>query len=204
MATQLVSTLLLLYRMNDADVAALAATLNVRRIEEYKRAIQQELARYGCNAIASAPSGGDLAALQQMSQRDAETIAVTYNGQLERQIQRLYDANPRGNRQYYYSNLEAWSNKRDGFKVPQIALQTAQTTREHAQRRFRDKNQIGGKYLFAGPPPVCKKCMRLRAMGLVTIDVVNQYGNSQHIGCPHEWQSARLSKIDCSRVWTGG
>lgn len=201
--TPLLKTLSLLYSMQAADTDALFDTLMARRVDEWVRSISQELARYGCPSPAKAPTGENLQELVRLSERDAKSITSTYNRQLQAELQRLYTANPRGNRQYYYSNLEAWAAKRDRYKVPQIALQTASTTREYAQRRFRAENAIGGKYVFSGPAPTCAKCTQLKAMGAVGINVVQRYGNSQHINCPHEWVEIRPKRINCATAWKG-
>jgi len=203
MATNLVSTITLLYSMQQDDINALADRLLQQRAVEWQRSIQQELARYGCNQSARAPVGGDALDLFRMSENDARSIAQTYNRELRNQVQRLFEANPKGNRNYYISRLEAWAKRRDAYKAQQIALNTAATTRQLAQSRFRQQNNINSKFLFVGPPPVCITCTRLKAMGLVTQDVVNQYPSPQHLNCPHEWQDARPKGIDCATAWAG-
>src|SRR5688572_25880250 len=102
MASQLVQTISLLYSMQDNDVNALADRLLAQRAVEWERAIAEELRRYGCDKSAQSPVGADALELFRLSEQDARGIANTYNRQLEAQVQRLYDANPRGNRQYYF------------------------------------------------------------------------------------------------------
>lgn len=202
--TNLVRVVTLLFSMQADDIQQLATRLQSQRIMEWKSAVSQELRRYGCTQTGQAPAGNDAQTISRLSLDDARSIAQTYNRELEHQVARLFRDNPRGNRNYYFKALEAWSAKRDLYKAQQIALNTAATTRQLAQERFRQMNAIEGKYLFGGPPPVCIKCMRLMAMGLVTIDVVNKYGNSQHLNCPHEWKPARVrGGIDCATAWTG-
>lgn len=205
MASQLVQTISLLYGMQEDDINALADRLLAQRAVEWQKSIQQELRRYGCDKPALAPVGADALELFRLSEQDARSIATTYNRELQNQVQRLYTGNPKGNRNYYFSQLEAWAARRDAYKGQQIALNTAATTRQYAQQRFRQENAIQGKYVFAGPPPVCEKCSRLKAMGAVTIEVVNRYGNAQHPNCPHEWTPIRGIKggIDCETAWAG-
>lgn len=202
-ASNLVRTITLLYSMQDADTVDLATRLQAQRVIEWQRAVSAELQRYGCPAGGQPPTGADAQALSQMSLADARSIANTYNRELGNQVQRLYAANPKGNRNYYFKALEAWSAKREVFKGQQIALNTAGTTRQMAQARFRQMNNIVGRYLFGGPPPVCIRCMRLKALGLVTIDVMQRYPTPIHIGCPHEWRDARPKAINCETAWKG-
>lgn len=203
--SNLVRTLTLLYSMQDADTIELATRLEQQRGVEWTRAIQAELVRYGCTQSARPPAGNDAAELSRASLTDARSIANTYNRELQNQVQRLYAANPRGNRNYYFKALEAWSAKRQIFKGQQIALNTAATTRSLAQTRFRAMNAIEGKYLFGGPAPVCIQCTRLKALGLVTIDIVQRYPTPIHLNCPHEWVQARGLRggIDCATAWAG-
>lgn len=192
------------YSMTELDTEQLSDMLLGQRAKEWSLAIQQELARYGCTQTAQGPVGADALELFAMSERDAQSITNTYNRELANQVKSLYRKNPKGNKAYYAANLASWTQARDAWKQRQIALQTASSTRQLAQQRFRAENSVGGKFVFAGPPPVCIKCIRLRAMGAVTIEIVNQYGNSQHINCPHEWVAIRVKgQVDCTRVWAG-
>lgn len=205
-SSQLVKTLTLLYSMQEADTVDMATRLQAQRVSEWKLSVSQELRRYGCAQTGQAPAGSDAEALSQLSLADARSIAQTYNRELGNQVQRLYTANPRGNRNYYYKALEAWSAKRDGYKAGQIALQTAATTRSMAQTRFRAMNGIDkSRFVFSGAPPVCIRCLRLKAKGIVGIEVVRANPTPIHQNCPHEFVDIRplRSKLDCSTVWTG-
>lgn len=203
--SNLVRTITLLYSMQDADTLQLATQLQEQRALQWQQTISRELARYGCTQTGRLPAGNDAATLSQMSLTDARSISNTYNRELQNQVQRLYNANPRGNRNYYFKNLEAWAAKREVYKAQQIALNTQTMTAEFARQRFRDENNVQGRYVFSGPAPVCVKCTRLKAMGIVGLAVVQQYGDSQHINCPHFWVDIRprSSKLDCSTAWKG-
>lgn len=204
-ASNLVRTIQLLYSLQDADTVDLAMRLQAQRKVEWVKAISAELQRYGCPANGQPPAGSDAQALSQLSLTDARSIANTYNRELGNQVQRLYAANPRGNRNYYFKALETWSAKRQIFKGQQIALNTHTSTGQLARQRFRQMNDIDtGKFIFAGPIPVCIKCVRLRAMGIVSIEIVNRYGDSQHVNCPHFWKPVRVrGVVDCKTVWRG-
>lgn len=204
--SNLVRIITLLYSMQQDDINLLADRLLQQRATEWQQSISQELRRYGCSQTGQAPVGSDALELFRLSENDARSIAQTYNRELQNQVQRLYTANPRGNRNYYTSNLEKWAAKRDVYKGQQIALNTAATTRQFAQTRFRQMNGIeGGKYLFSGAPPVCAKCVSLKAKGLVTQEFVSRHPSPQHPNCPHEWVDARprRTKIDCATAWAG-
>lgn len=201
--SNLVRIITLLYSMQSDDINLLADRLLQQRSVEWQRSMTQELRRYGCSQTGQFPVGSDALELFRMSETDAAGIANTYNRELRSQVQRLYTANPRGNRNYYTSNLEQWAAKREIYKAQQIALNTAGTTRQMAQTRFRQMNNIEGKYLFGGPPPVCIRCVRLRAMGLVAREVMQRYPTPIHVNCPHEWRDGRPKGIDCATAWTG-
>lgn len=203
--SNLVRTITLLFSMQEADTVDLATQLQAQRVTEWTKAISSELRRYGCSQTGQAPAGTDAEALSQLSLADARSIAQTYNRELGNQVQRLYASNPRGNRNYYFKALETWSAKRDGYKAGQIALNTAATTRSMAQTRFREMNGVEGRYTFGGPPAVCIRCVRLKAKGIVSLDVVKANPTPIHPNCPHEFVDIRplRSKIDCATVWTG-
>lgn len=202
--SQLLRTLALLYRMADADVSGLTDDLLDRRKADWITAISAEAQRHGCNQRGQAPRRNDLRELKAMSREDARSIADTWNRDLERQLVKLYDANPRGNRNYYFSNLERWASERDRWKLPQIAIQTAQTTRAFAQNRFRQVNGLrGGRYVFRGPPPVCQVCVNEFAQGIVTEGYIQRHPCPRHIGCPHEWDLLRPERLNCDEIWVG-
>ena len=199
----IVGIVLPVYSMIDEDITALAERLMQQMTIEYRKVIQGQLTLYGCQKIVTGPDAVSQRWIEVYARKNSEGIAQTFNRELSNQIQRLYDANPRGNRSYYFKALDAWVAQRNVHKLPSIALNTAQAIREYAQQRFRQENGIEGRFLFVGPPPVCKKCLRLRALGLVSEAAARRYGNSQHGGCPHEWEQVIARKIECETAWTG-
>lgn len=202
--TRLLQTIALLYRMASADVTALTDSLLERRKADWITVLSEEARRHGCNQRGQAPRLQDLAELRAMSTEDARSIADTWNRDLERQLVKLFDANPRGNRNYYFSNLERWAAERDRWKLPQIAIQTAQTTRWYAQNRFRVMNGLrGGRYRFVGPPPTCKDCITRFAAGIVDERYIQRFPCPRHISCPHSYELVRPKKISCDRLWLG-
>jgi len=203
MTSNLLTILALLYQMQEADIQALAAELLERRKAEWRTALSDMARQHGCNRAGESPRMGDLEELRRMSLDDARQIAKTWNKDVISQLRTLYGDNPRGNRFYYYSRMEAWAVERGRWKNPQIAIQTAQTTRWYAQNRFRTMNSIRGRYLFTGPPPVCAECVGLFGAGVVSERFIQANPAPVHIGCPHEWKEVRPERIPCAEMWVG-
>jgi len=203
MTSNLLTILALLYQMQEADIQALAAELLERRKAEWRTALTDMARQHGCNRTGESPRMGDLAELRRMSLDDARQIAKTWNKDVISHLRTLYRDNPRGNRFYYYSNMETWAQARGAWKNPQIALQTAQTTRWYAQNRFRAMNSIRARYVFTGPPPVCAVCVGLFGAGAVSERFIQTNPAPVHIGCPHEWRELRPERIPCADMWVG-
>lgn len=204
MATsKLLTIIALLYQMQGADVRALADELLERRKAEWRTALTELARQHGCNRSGESPRLDDLDELRRMSLEDARQIAKTWNRDVINQLRKLYGDNPRGNRYYYYSNMERWATERARWKNPQIAIQTAQTTRWYAQNRFRELNGIRARFVFAGPPPVCAACVDLFASGIVAEAFIQVNPAPVHIACPHEWREVRPERIPCAEMWVG-
>jgi hypothetical protein len=201
--SSLLTVLGLLYQMQEADIRALADELLERRKAEWRTALTELARQHGCNRTGESPRLGDLDMLRRMSLDDARQIAQTWNKDVRGQLRTLYDSNPRGNRFYYYSNMEKWATARAGWKNPQIAIQTAQTTRWLAQNRFRELNSIRAYYVFTGPPPVCAVCVKHFGAGVVSERYIQANASPVHPNCPHEWQEVRPERIPCSELWVG-
>lgn len=202
--SQLTRVIALLYRMESADVKELAAELLDARKRAWDTALREQAALHGCTGRRPAPPRkDDLAELKRQSNDEAQGIAATYNRDVEREIERLYDANPRGNRQYYMTNLERWAGERAAWKNVQIAINVEQSTRYYAQQQFASKNNLTRRYKFVGASPVCRECMRLFGMGIVTQRIVDLYPCPRHVGCPHEWEVVNPKLINCADMWLG-
>jgi hypothetical protein len=190
--------------METADIRQLEAQLLEARKRSWSNALAEEARRHGCNRTPNAPRREDLAELRRMSKADALSIAKTYNAAVEREIERLYAVNVRGNRQYYFSNLERWARQRDSWKLQQISLNTDTTAHEYAKRRFREQNYSGKeKYRLIGAPPVCAICTRLYGMGFVSEETTIRNSMPAHINCGHSWQIVKPPRLDCRDIWLG-
>lgn len=206
MATSgLLTILALLYQMQDGDIKALADELLDRRKAEWRTALTEMARRYGCSQRGGEdPRLEDLAELKRMSLEDTKSIAKTWNKDVVSALRGFYETNPRGNRYYYYKHMEQWAEQRAVWKNPQIAIQTAQTTRWYAQQRFRELNGVRARYVFAGPPPVCAECVYEFSVGVVGDRYIQRHPCPRHIGCPHEWVELRAEPIPCEDMWVGG
>lgn len=205
MPTRLLAIMRLLYRMPDSDVETLIAILLEGRKEAWRTAIAKEARAFGYRGPVNDPRRGDLAYLRAESVKDAQSIQRTFNRDIERQLQKLYQANPRGNRFYYAKHLDAYIRQRDSWKTRQIARQTEYTAAGYAQRRFWEENGLRGDwFVFDGPPPVCATCVQLFSLGPVRQDVVDRNPTPVHIGCPHTWR--RLGHVEApplDDLWVG-
>lgn len=198
-STVLTQTISLLYRMQSADIDDLANRIFQQRRQAYRTELLNMTRRHGCNSLnIPEPRGAELQELQQMSRNDARSIANTWNQDVTRHVERLFDQNRRGNRQYYFSNLERWASDRDAWKSPSVALNTETTTRQFVQIQFRFNNNLrGGRYRFSGPPPICPICISLFAMGVVDEDTMLANQAPVHPNCPHEWRQVAPEQIPC-------
>ena len=158
--SDLLRIIALLYSMQPEEVNALANELLERRKAAWMTAMSEKASRYGAPAAIRPPRLKDLEKLRRMAKADARQIARTWARDVERQLARLYQENPRGNRHFYASRMEQWARERAAWKDRQIALQTEQTTRFYAQQRFRQENGLTDvKLVVVGPPPVCQVCV---------------------------------------------
>lgn len=191
--------------MTTDDVTALADSILERRKASWISALREQARIHGCtSASPSAPRLGDLDMLKRMSAEDAKSIAATYNRELANKINALYRENPRGNRTFYFSRLEAWSTKRAAWKSPQIALTTEMQTRAYAMERFRAMNfDKPLRYIFAGPAPTCRVCVKLFAEGVVDEAFMRSTPIPVHPNCPHYFRVVRPPKLECNQLWLG-
>jgi len=194
------------YEIALPDEQTLAFTIYRQRVEAWQQTLTEEAAKLGSRKQGKAPSGADAAHLMQQSREDAQSIRRTFQRDLEREIERLFNANPQGDRAYYIANLEQWADTRAQWKDRQIALYNNKTAQTYAQQRFREENQIdGATYRFTGPAPVCDDCAEKFAAGIVDQAYVNNSPTPLHINCPHFWESVNMAlpTIALNELWVG-
>jgi hypothetical protein len=199
--------LIRIYRMDEADEVSMKADLLSQMVSAWKRGIEDEAVKFGCNsARAKNPTGTDLRQLDDLAFTDAASIVATYNRDVEREILRLIAANPdEGGATYYTPALNAWVAKRNAYKTLQIALNTETRGREIGRQRFWQQNGIVGQFKLMGAPPVCPVCMRVMAMGTVSQEYMERTPAPLHINCVHHWVmvNPQPRKLVCKDIWTG-
>lgn len=203
--TKLQAVMRLAYGMRADEQAVLA-----RNIEDQLRGAWVDQMRLEARSVGSKkpipfPSGSTLDVLRRQAITDARGILATYNSDLEREIRRLYDANPRGNRNYYMRNIEDWHTRRQAWKDRQIALANDKRARHMASQEFVSANQIQAPtFRFDGPAPACDDCGAMFAAGEVDQDFVDRNPAPLHPNCPHFWTrvSGRLG-VPLEQLWVG-
>lgn len=202
--SRLTDIIALLYSYTDADTAKLTRQLTERRRASWINTLSELAKKHGCNQLAGTPKGADAKKLAEDSQKDAESVARTYNRELANEIRRLNEANPKGNRTYYISNLEKWQKRRDAHKIFAIGLNTDGSARQYAFQRFYQMNaQIARRFAASGPPAVCVICMRIFAAGIVDFAYTQMHPFPAHYLCPHFYTAIAPTKADCSLLWLG-
>lgn len=194
-----------LYSYHDSDIDALADEILDARKASWRDTMTKLAQQAGFDrAVGQDPSGADLAAMRRQSREDAEGIAETHNKSIEIQIRDLRKDNPRGNRNFYFSNLETWSEERDAWKKPQIALNTNNTTAQVALERFVEANNAQATFVFFGPVPQEQECEDLMKLGVVTEEFAKRNPTPIHINCPHTWETrALIIPRDVDRIFVG-
>jgi hypothetical protein len=195
----------LAYEYSIPDERDLAEGIYRQRATAYRDEMTDQARQLGSAQTGRMPGGQDQAYLLKWSLEDAQSIRRTFNRDLERQIDRLYEANPDGKRDYYVNALEQWASERAVWKDRQIAIYNSKTAQQYAQQRFLAMNSLrGSQFRFVGPPPICDDCVDMLAMGVVGELVVNRYPTPLHPNCPHRWKfvSAGMT-ISINELWVG-
>ena len=185
--TELLETLSLLYEMNESEVDGLANDILSIRTKAWQRGIEAEARKFGYTGNIPPPRGSNLADLRKQSLTDARSIRNTLNQELRRRIEQLFNANPRGNRNYYNKHIGDWLARRDPYKANQIALNSEQTARTLAREFFRKINGLKGTFIYDGPAPVGKICIERFALGEVEENYIDANQTPAHPNCPHWW-----------------
>jgi len=200
--SELTDLITLLYSYQQDDIDDMVAKLTERRRATWINTLTELAGKHGCNRPAGTPKGADAKYLKDISIEDAKSIANTYNEQLRNQVERLYKANNKGNRNYYYKQLSAWLKKRAAWKDYQIALQTDSTARQYATEMFYKNNpDIVPKFRYSPIPPVSKECIKRTAKGVVTLAYVQSHKTPAHPFCPHQWLPLRPQQAVCELLW---
>jgi hypothetical protein len=197
--------LMVAFEYSTPDERTLTESIYRQRAEAWQGALTEQARTLGSGRQGKAPSGGDQRYLLGESRKDAASIRQTFNRDLGRQIEKLYAANPDGNRQYYVDALTQWADERAAWKDYQITLYNNKTARHYAQQRFRQENATrAARYRAKGPAPVCNDCAAAFAAGVVGQAFVNANPFPFHPGCPHEWQIIEMGAwVALDELWVG-
>lgn len=193
------------YRMDDASIVRLYEGIERQLTIVYRQTIQAQLNLYGCQKFATGPDSTATKWIQAKARQDSTSIANTYERELQNKIQSIYRQNKRSNRFAYMRAIDAWIAQRNIFKSASISLNTMTAARSYAQDRFIRENGITGRFAMVGPPPVCKKCIRIKGKGPLTWSECQRPENKlpAHVGCPHRHEVLVPKKINCESAWTG-
>ena len=196
--------LLTSYLLTTDQQALTAGQLFEQSKRVWLSAIQDEIDYVGVNARAQGPNGVDYDYLRQMAEDDAASITATYNRDIERRINKLYEEFPNASKEFYIQSLRAWAEDRAGWKGIQIAANTEFKVREYAKRRFAKENFAKEtRFIFTGPPATCEDCVKRFAAGIVDFAYKDEYPCPRHPNCPHHWKPVRKPKVDAANLWVG-
>lgn len=192
--------------MLPVDTLAIQNQISQHLTRTYRETLNQQLRLYSCQKSATGPDSEAASWIETKAKADSESIARTYDRELMAQIRRIHSANKRTNRFGYMSALDTWLASRTPRKTASISLNTMTAAREYAKDRFITENGVEGKFVFTGPPPVCKLCIRIKGLGPITYKQTRLARNRlpAHLGCPHTYQQLIPKKIGCDEnTWTG-
>lgn len=189
-------------RMLPIDIKELQEELARARIKELEDAVSDYTAQMGCGGTGHLQLGPEMDRIQEVSRRDAEQIADTYNKDLALEIQEIRETSPRANRHTYAKRLRAWDRNRATWKNTQISLHTIMTARDLALKAFAKHNGLKPKVMLwprTAKEPICWGWIN---RGLVNFDVAERNPSPYHVGCVHYWRP-EFEKGDCEGLWQG-
>lgn len=176
--------------------------------KEYQAELGNMAAQMGCpGRSGQLTSGPFLSELSDIYQTHAESIVNTYNYDLARQIENLYEQNHRGNRHYYAYHLRQWHTIRAQLKDPQIKMMTQGTATSLAQTHFYQMNGTMDAVAVLVPTvAVCPVCQGWIDRGEVPANEAINHPPPYHPNCPHKWNFKRADKLPpehCELLWMG-
>ena len=152
-------------------------------------------------------NGTILSALNDDSERDAKSIANTYNYFLGLGIILAGRLARRGNRTYYAKAIRDWQPTYWAWKDPIITVTTDKSARAMALEDFYRFNASAmGMAKLEPRSAVCPVCAGWIARGVVPLHVALANPSGWHIGCPHYWDTRpkKVTRKKCVDLWMGG
>ena len=193
-----------LVRMGQPDIDALHAHLFEQARFDFAAGMRAELERLGLRAgLIRVTDERVLAMLDQRARFAAESIANTYNRDLERQLARIGEAIPTANRQTYMAGLREWEADRIAARTPGISVTEFTTTHNTMQREFVQRNGLEGRGRVAPPEAAEHICEELVGQGWMPLDEAHQLDLPAHVRCIH-FIEAEYDAPDTGLLWTGG
>jgi len=193
-------------RQDPLDTDRIRAELLRQRRSFYEAELTTQAQRIGCRAqVGRLDNGAILTELNEISQRDALSIANTYNYDLAAAINQIFSEVPTANRFVYAKRLQEWEQKRAEWKNEQIALFTETSARAKAQQDFYSHNAVFGTATLVPTQAVCPVCIGWVARGEVPLHVAQANPPPYHVNCPHTWNTRpeRVTFRDCADLWMG-
>ena len=194
-------------RYDSVDAERIRTDLLSMRRQSYNDELTIQAQHVGCpGQVGRLGNGTILSALNDDSQRDAQSISNTYNYFLGLEIIRAGQANPRGNRYYYAKAVRDWQPTYWQWKDPVIAVTTDKSARAMALEDFYRFNASGlGMAKLEPRSAVCPVCIGWIARGVVPLRVAVANPANFHIGCPHYWDTRpeKVAPAECVNLWMG-
>lgn len=194
-------------RYTAEDSERIRAELVRARKRAYEDELTMQAARVGCPGRRGSLQGGQsLTQLNDMSKADAESIMSSYNYDLAGAVSNIAAETPSANRNTYAKRLDAWDNKRNGWKISQIAQYAEGSARSLAQQDFYRLNSIQGMAELRPVSAVCPVCKGWVARGKVKMEVALNNPPPYHPNCPHLFRTdpGRVPPDECRLLWMGG
>jgi len=194
-------------RYDAVDEERIRSELLSMRRKAYNDELAIQAQKVGCKGLVGRLSNGAiLSALNDDSERDAKSIANTFNYYWALEVQRAKQDNPRGNRSYYSKRYREWAPTYWQWKDVQVAGMTDNTARAQAQQDFYQFNGgILGTARLQPRTAVCPVCQGWIDRGTVPLRVALNNPPPYHVNCPHVWETRpdKVTKEDCQILWMG-
>lgn len=186
--TPLTETIISLYEMTDADIAALEAALFEQLRLSWLETMRRLAIQHGAVNATPQLQGAELERLQAKAYEDAVSIATTYNRELRSQVNAIAARNPSADRSEYIRVLASWGRERVERKTITIALGVIMWAAYYGMEVFVTRNNLQNQlYRAVGGSPICPDCMRIIGKGIVSYAYVQENPLPYHPNCAHEW-----------------
>jgi hypothetical protein len=162
-------------------VEGMVEKLYAAKLAEYRTTLSSLRASYGGPARVYLSTEIRDALLAE-AERDAGSVASTYNRLLDAEARR---SDLRG--RALFDHLAAYARERGRVRAPMIARSTVAPARLDATVSFFLENGVEPEFDFVGPAPRCVICRTLKETGPHPFKVVIAVG-IPHIQCTHRWR----------------